>query len=164
MEMGKALQGKETAAKSARSKREQLYLQPEAYLEPRMGTVSPFSSPCQVRDTSKLTLWLLSPKCSAQGSKFHLWIAGRAGIGNSAPQAASKSPLTRVYPICLCTGDSAVPVCWRGYPGLPRTGRSQYVGGAAGVVLAGKEGWQLANLRPVAWTESFPLCGTGAQH
>lgn len=116
----------------------------------------------------------LSPKCSAQGPKFHLWIAGgaggypwgRAGIGNSAPhtKAARKNPLTSVYPICLCTGDSAVPICWQGYPGLPRTGSSQYVGGAAGVVLSGKEGWQLPNVSPVAWVESFPLCGTGAQH
>lgn len=31
--------------------------------------------------------------------------------------------------------------------GLPRRARSQDAGGAAGVVLAGREGWQLPNLR-----------------
>lgn len=66
-------------------------------------------------------------------------------------QAARKNPLASVYYICPCPGDSD---CARLLAGLPGTGGSQRAGGAAGVVLAAREGWQLPSLRPVAWTVS----------
>lgn len=69
MEMGKAHQGKETDAK-CRGTREQLYLQPEAFMEPRMGTVSFFKPMPSQRhlQTHTLASFLLSAQPKAPNS------------------------------------------------------------------------------------------------
>lgn len=119
---------------------------------------------------SKHMLCSLFPSYPALAPRVH-WgeglAAGQAELAECYQQLCPPHPqvgrktLLPVCDICLCPSDSDCTLLPAGL--VTQDWKEPVLGGAAGVVLAGREGWQLPNLSPVAWTESFPLRGTGAQ-